>query len=122
MQLMVLIIKQTRLLDDILTGFVDIGIRGASVVDSRGMGQILTAEVPIFTGLRDLMPGGNIGNHMIMSVVDDDIVDMAITLVEEICGNFEEEGTGVFFTLPVSRFHGFSTRKRDKGKNPPGDS
>ena len=106
MELIVLIIKHTLFLDDILTGFVDIGIKGATVIDSRGMGQILTAEGPIFAGLRDLMPGGNIGNHMILSVADEDQVEKVVRLVKEICGDFEEEGMGVLFTLPVGRFIG----------------
>ena len=104
MELFILVIKQTRFLDDILTGFVDIGIRGATVVDSRGMGQILAAEVPIFAGLKDLMPGGNIGNHMVFSVMDEKQVDKAIALVDEVCGDFRSEGAGVIFTLPIKRF------------------
>lgn len=105
MELMVLVIKQTRHIDDILTGFVDIGIRGATVVDCRGMGQILTAEVPIFSGLRDLMPGGNIGSHMILSVADEDQIGKAEKLIKEVCGDFRTEGAGVLFTVPVNRFY-----------------
>lgn len=111
MELFVLLVKQTRFLDDILTGFVDIGVHGATVVDSRGMGQILAAEVPIFAGLRDLMPGGNIGSHMILSVMEEDQVEKAVRLAEEICGSFTEEGIGVIFTVPVRRFYGFSGRR-----------
>lgn len=114
MELIVLVIKQTRFLDEILTGFVDIGIHGATVIDSRGMGQILTAEVPIFAGLRDLMPGGNIGSHMIMSVADEEHVEKAMALVGEICGDFEVDGTGVFFTVPLNRFVGH--HKKISGK------
>jgi nitrogen regulatory protein P-II 1 len=110
-ELFVLVVKETRFLDDILTGFVDIGVHGATVVDSRGMGQILTAEVPIFAGLRDLMPGGNIGSHLILSVMDEKQVDKAIQLVEETCGSFSEEGIGVIFTVPVRRFYGYSGRR-----------
>jgi len=107
-ELLVLIIKHSRFLDDVLTGFVDIGIRGATVIDCRGMGQILTSEVPIFSGLRDLMPGGNIGSHMIMSVVDEETVEKAVRLVEEVCGDFAKDGSGIIFTLPVKRFMGRS--------------
>lgn len=106
MELLVIIIKQTQYLDDILTGFVDIGIGGATVVDSRGMGQILTANVPIFAGLKDLMPGGAIGNYMIISVVNSEEVDKAMQLVNEVCGDIEEEGAGIAFTLPVGRAFG----------------
>ncbi len=104
MELLVLIIKQSRFLDDILMGFLDIGINGATVVDCRGMGQILAAEVPIFAGLKDLMPGGNIGNHMILSMAEKNKIDKAISLIEEICGDFRKNELGVLFTMPISRF------------------
>ena len=111
MELLIIIIKQTQYLDDILTGFVDIGIHGASVIDSRGMGQILTADVPIFAGLKDLMPGGNIGNYMIMSVVESDKVEKAVSLVQEICGDLNREGAGIAFTVPVSNVYGLYKEK-----------
>jgi nitrogen regulatory protein PII len=110
MELLVIIIKQTQFLDDILTGFVDIGIRGATVIDTRGMGQILTANVPIFAGLKDLMPGGNIGNYMIMSVVRSEQVAKAIDLIREIC-DLGAEGAGVAFTVPVSNVFGLEKQK-----------
>ena len=106
MELLVIIIKQTQYLDDILTGFVDIGIGGATVVDSRGMGQILTANVPIFAGLKDLMPGGAIGNYMIVSVIESEKVETALQLVNEVCGDIEQEGAGIAFTIPVSKVFG----------------
>jgi len=110
MELLIIIIKQTQFLDDILTGFVDIGIQGATVVDSRGMGQILTANVPIFAGLKDLMPGGNIGNYTIMSVVQSIQVEKAVDLVRQICG-LGEEGVGVAFTVPVNNLYGLDKQK-----------
>jgi hypothetical protein len=112
MELLIIIIKQTQYLDDILTGFVDIGINGASVIDSRGMGQILTADVPIFAGLKDLMPGGNIGNYMILSVMESSQVEKAMSLVNEVCGDLAAEGAGIAFTLPVINVYGL-TRPRD---------
>ncbi len=110
MELLVVIMKQTQFLDDILTGFVDIGIQGATVVDSRGMGQILTANVPIFAGLKDLMPGGNIGNYTILSVVQPGQVEKAVELIREIC-DLGEEGVGFAFTVPVNRVFGLDKQQ-----------
>jgi len=110
MELLIIIVKQTQFLDDILTGFVDIGIQGATVIDSRGMGQILTANVPIFAGLKDLMPGGNIGNYMIMSIVESAQVEKAIDLVKETCGDLNTEGVGIAFTLPIKNIFGLDKR------------
>jgi nitrogen regulatory protein PII len=112
MELLIIIVKQTQFLDDILTGFVDVGIHGATVIDSRGMGQILTANVPIFAGLKDLMPGGNIGNYMIMSVVESAQVEKAIALIKETCGDLNKEGVGIAFTLPLKSVFGLIKEKK----------
>ena len=114
MELFIAIIKETQFLDDILTGFVDIGIQGATVIDSRGMGQILTSDVPIFAGLKDMMPGGNIGNYLIMSVVESQQVDKAVALINEICGELENDGSGIAFSIPVRSVYGFNKTNTKK--------
>ena len=105
-ELMIVVIKESRHLDDILAGFVDIGIKGATVVDSQGMGQLLSADVPIFAGLKGVLPGGTLGSHLIFSVLDQDQVEVAIELINKVCGGFREKGLGFLFTLPVLRVHG----------------
>ncbi|OQA59779.1 MAG: hypothetical protein BWY40_01097 [bacterium ADurb.Bin270] len=104
MELIVLVIKQAKFLDEILTGFVDIGIRGATVVGGRGMGQVLSSDVPIFASLKDMLPGLDFDTHMVFSVADREQVEKAMALVKEVCGDCDEDGIGVLFTLPVGRF------------------
>lgn len=108
MELFICIVKESRLLDDILTGFVELGITGASIIDARGMGQILAAEVPIFAGFKNLLPGGNIGNHMILSVMPSERVPEVMDLVEEVMGSFAKSGTGIMFSLPLSKVRGLA--------------
>ena len=104
MELIVLVIKQAKFLDEILTGFVDIGIRGATVVGGRGMGQVLSSDVPIFASLKDMLLGLEFDTHMVFSVADREQVEKAMALVKEVCGDCDEDGIGVLFTLPVGRF------------------
>jgi nitrogen regulatory protein PII len=42
----------------------------------------------------------------VFSVVDDDKVDQAIALIQEVCGNLDLPGQGIVFTVPVSRVIG----------------
>jgi hypothetical protein len=107
-ELLVLVLKDHHQVEEILTGFLELGLRGATVVEGRGMGQILSTEVPIFAGFKTLFPGGNAGTYMILSVVDHGILDDAISLAEEICGDFSRAGTGFLFTLPVGRVKGLA--------------
>jgi nitrogen regulatory protein P-II 1 len=107
-ELLVCIVKEHHQVEAILTGFLELGIRGATVIDGRGMGQILSSDVPIFAGFKSLFPGGTSGTYMIYSVVDSAIVDDVIAITEEVCGNLESAGSGFLFTLPVNRAVGFA--------------
>ena len=68
MVLLFLILPDGSLLDNILEAYLEVGITGATVLDARGMGQILSEEVPIFAGLRSLFPGGETAHHLVLSV------------------------------------------------------
>jgi len=107
-ELLVCIVKDHHQVEEILTGFLELGLRGATVVDGRGMGQILSTDVPIFAGFKALFPGGTAGTYLIFSVVQAEIVEDAISLAEEICGDFRKAGTGFVFTLPVQRVRGLA--------------
>jgi len=43
-------------LDDLLSAFLERGIPGATVVDTVGMGHIVSQNIPVFAGLRDFLP------------------------------------------------------------------
>jgi nitrogen regulatory protein P-II 1 len=106
MQLLVAVINHAELVDDLLAAFVELGITGATVIDSEGMGHVLSQDVPIFAGVRALRAPSRPGNQTVFSVVDDDKVDQVIALVQEICGSLDQPGQGIVFTVPVSRVVG----------------
>jgi nitrogen regulatory protein PII len=97
-----------HILEEILTGFLEIGIKGATVLDARGMGQIIATDIPIFAGFKALFPGGSSGTYMILSVIEQDFIEPAIELADEVCGGLDAAGSGFLFTLPVSRVKGLA--------------
>ena len=107
-ELLVCIVKDHHQIEEILTGFLELGVRGATVIDGRGMGQILSMEVPIFAGFRSLFPGGTAGTYLILSVIEEPVLEEAIQMISEICGNLEQAGTGFLFTVPVRRVSGLA--------------
>ena len=109
MQLLIAVINHVEQVDDILAGFVELGITGATVVNSEGMGHVLSHDVPIFAGLRSLTARSRPSNQTLFSVVADDKVDAAIALMQEVCGSLETPGAGIAFTIPVSRVVGLAT-------------
>lgn len=108
MQLLIAVINHMEQVDDILAGFVELGITGATVVNSEGMGHVLSHDVPIFAGLRSLTARSRPSNQTLFSVVADDKVDAAIALMQEVCGNLETPGAGIVFAVPVSKVVGLA--------------
>ena len=107
-ELLVCIVKDHHQVEEILTGFLELGVKGATVVDARGMGQILNTDIPIFAGFKALFPGGTSGTYVILSVVEHDLIDDAIRLSDEICENLNKAGAGILFTIPVGRVIGLA--------------
>jgi len=109
MELLIAVINQEDRLDDILSGFLELGITGATVIDSEGMGHVLSHDIPIFAGLQTLISRARPRNQTIFSVIDsDEKVDGAIALLQEICGDLDNPATGIVFTIPVSRVTGLA--------------
>lgn len=109
MELLIAVINQEDRLDDILSGFLELGITGATVINSEGMGHVLSHDIPIFAGLQTLISRARPQNQTIFSVIEDDSkVDSAIALLQEVCGDMDDPATGIVFTIPVSRVTGLA--------------
>ncbi|WP_420125211.1 P-II family nitrogen regulator [Longimicrobium sp.] len=106
MQLLIAVINQEERIEEILSGFLEIGITGATLINTEGMGRLLSSEVPIFAGLEALAGRTRPRNQTLFSVMDDAKVDAALALLQEVCGDFGQPATGIVVTLPVNRVLG----------------
>jgi len=104
-RLFLIILDRAELIDDLLTGFLDIGVPGATVLESRGMGSIIRKDMPIFAGLASLFPDTT-GSRVILSVMPEPLVDRVFELVEEVVGQIDQPNSAVCVTLPVDQFRG----------------
>lgn len=109
MELLVFVLNREELLDDVLSALIEAGVPGATVVDSEGGGKLLAYEAPLFMGFRDLMRGEKPYNRTIFSVIEDEeTVLAAMRAIEEVCGDLDQPGTGILFTVPVKRCKGLA--------------
>ncbi len=108
LQLLFIVVKNHHQRDMILEGFLELGITGATLIESRGMAQVLARDVPIFAGLVSLFPGGNTDSHLILSLLENDKLEPAIHLTEDVCGDFSAPGSGILFSVPVTTAHGLA--------------
>jgi nitrogen regulatory protein P-II 1 len=108
-QLLIAVINEEEKLDEILSGLIELGVTGATVLRSEGMGRVVSHDIPIFAGLDMLASRSRPQNQTIFSVIrDDETVDRVIALLQEICGNLEDPATGIVFTIPVNRVVGLA--------------
>ena len=106
MKLLILILNKVEKLEEVLEGFLEVGISGATVIDSVGMGHILSEEVPIFAGLRFMFAGAKPHNKIVMSVIKEEKEDEAVHLLRSILGDMGKPGTGIVFSIPVDKVVG----------------
>ena len=114
MKLLVLVLNKTDELNEILEGFLEIGIRGATVIDSTGMGRILSNHVPLFGGLSHLFSGERPANKVVFSIMQGDChLREAISMIKRVVGDFKDPGTGILFTLDVDNVLGLAENIKD---------
>lgn len=101
MKLLVLVLNKEEYTEQVLERFVDLGVPGATIIDTIGMGRVLSQEIPIFAGFVDMMAGARPSNKTIFTLVSDDLVAGIKEGIEAVIGSLDEPGTGILFTIPV---------------------
>jgi len=102
MQLAILILNKEEYLEVLLEGLLEIGISGATIIDSIGMGHILSTEVPIFAGLKFMFSGSRPYNKTIFTAIKEEKIAPLKDLVKKTLGPLHESGNGILFFLNLS--------------------
>jgi nitrogen regulatory protein P-II 1 len=110
-RLLVAVINDPEKIEEIMSGFLELGITGATILNSEGMGNVLSHDIPIFAGLQTLISGSRPQNRMIFSIVREALVSPAIALLREIAGDLDQPATGIVFTLPIDRVEGLAPER-----------
>ncbi|MGA0872480.1 MAG: hypothetical protein ACO3Y3_05380 [Phycisphaerales bacterium] len=80
--LLILIARNEASFDPLATGLLDVGITGATVLDSKGLGAIVREEMPMFAGLAALLPRET-GSRMIVSITTTDRIEALRKFLDE---------------------------------------
>ena len=80
--LLILIARNEESFDPLATGLLDVGITGATVVDSKGLGAIIREEMPMFAGLASLLPRET-GSRILLSVTTRDRIEAVRSFIAE---------------------------------------
>ncbi|NLC04273.1 MAG: hypothetical protein GX787_08360 [Tissierellia bacterium] len=111
MNVLFIVLNEIEYLDEILDSFVEIGVRGATVLDSQGMGSVITnsgsGREPFFGAIRSFLDNSRPYNKTIFTVIEDEeLLLKAVHTVKGIVGDITKPGVGMMFTLPVGNVYG----------------
>jgi nitrogen regulatory protein P-II 1 len=103
--LLIVVINNEELLDQLITGWLDIGITGATVAETTDLLQLISHHIPIFAGFRSLTSGGMIHNKTIFTAIEDqETLDKAVAYLKMICAQTGKPHQGVYFIAPINAF------------------
>ena len=107
MKLLVAVINDPDRVVEILDRFHEIGVKGATVLESSGMAHMIADHVPFFTRFAE-MGVANAGNsRTLFSIMRDEAnIEKAIAAIDEVIGGLDQPDTGMVFLLPVDRCMG----------------
>lgn len=113
MQVFFFVMNRTEHLEHLLQEFEKNGIIGATVLDSKGMARILHSEeeMPLFYGLRSIVAPERRSSKTIFCVLDDEKVEMARKIVNQVTGGLDHPDSGIMFAVPVSFVEGLVKKK-----------
>lgn len=108
-QMLVLVISDEEKLERILEGFMKIGIRGATIIDSVGMGRFLAHTMP-FASLNAMINGNREINKTVFAVSKHESkIQQAIALIKRTMGELVKPDSGFVFVISNIDAFGFAS-------------
>jgi hypothetical protein len=99
-RLIVAILKEVEFVDHLLALFVDHDVRGATVLEARGMAEHLAAHMSLFAGFRSAFKA--VGHsQVLLTVVPADRTAEVLDLIRIAAGGMTAPGSGIAFALDV---------------------
>ncbi len=108
MKLMIFVLNNVDLLHYLLEDLSEAGIKGATIINSSGMGLTLSKLENSFLGssLKALFDNDRETNRMILCVIKDEQVAIVKDVIKNVVGDLSLPNTGIFFTVPIDDLDG----------------
>jgi hypothetical protein len=105
-RLLVVVLHREDLLDDVLSALVELEEPDAVVVESRSGLELLERDLPIFAGLRSLVPSGIDFSSLVICLIEDDQrAEEALAVIRDLSGADADDAGGprnTVMLVPVS--------------------
>lgn len=110
MYVLFVVLNETQYLSEILKSFQNLGIRGATVINTMGSRRIQDEDdgKGVFQIVLESLQGDTKSNRTIFSVIekDEQIHDIMKSIEEILGGDMTVPNKGIMFVLPVTHFRG----------------
>jgi nitrogen regulatory protein P-II 1 len=104
-QLLVYVLNAPDYLDDVLAAFLEANITAATVLESQGIGGLLSRDMPIFASFRHLLTGSRPYSYTIVApVIDGEAVEEVIALLRDVLAEAAPEDRGFLVSVPIAGF------------------
>jgi len=103
-QLLLVNLHREELLDEVLSILIEMELPDAVVVESRSGLELLERDIPIFAGLRSLVPSGIDFSSLVVCVIrDDGLAGEVLAAIGAIIGDGRDASrTNTAVLLPVT--------------------
>ncbi len=103
MKLAVIFLNRIEFLEELLSVFLEIGVSGATVLDSVGMGHIISENIPIFAGLRGAFTGSSPNNKIILVITEGEMIEKMVEAVDDVCNHEDDQKNSFMITLAIDK-------------------
>ncbi len=109
MKLLVYVMNDVALLDEFVHELKEKGIKGATIINSTGMGRKLieNEDYDIIGSLKSLFDIPRRDSRVILMVLEDEKVQTVLDLIEKLAGDLTKPNSGIVFTLPIDFVKGY---------------
>lgn len=111
MYVLTIVLNKKEYLPEVLSTLMKQGVRGATIIDSKGMaGAVVHGDmrsVPLFGSLMKFVDGAHPYNTTIFSVISgEELLNSTLSAINDVFKNATKPGAGFMFTVPVSGIYG----------------
>lgn len=102
MELLIVVLNKEEYLEKVLSLLVELEVKGATILDSEGLGRFLAYKVPIFAGLQEMFGQTRVTSKTILAVIKDkSFMDKFKRLIKKEGIDFSQPDTGIIVTILV---------------------
>jgi len=119
MYIVLFVLHDYEKLEDLLDAWEEVGVRGATILRSSGMGRVrqmaLRDDLPLIPSLDALFEHEEYLNRTLFTVVDEEaMIDRLVDVTQGVVGDLSQPETGFLVVLPALRAYGLNKEYAQK--------